>query len=404
MAKKSRDTKFDDGLTSREQDKAIGEALLQMGAPRSKAPRRMARILVWGFVLLMPLSLGLGFIIADNNRSLNNELTQALTLQNNPGFKVRYDDMGAEVISAWYNRQKPPIDIDSTIQWTEPLPANLSGENKTAASNTPATTGTLKVSGISFLRGSQIETKGNPGRYEERLEYYVLLNGVPQIIGVTIAIPNLDDLNSTPVLLSAPSVIGKPTVSAISDDKLSTPVEALGNAQLTDAAKSVLNAWAEAWTEDNASALKQTTQDSNVDNIYRGLGGGWTYTPDSLTVQWSALAPEAGGNAVARVSWEMQTPGTVIPATTGENAQPERKIPGAKQKQSMDVLIGKFETGTPSVLAWGQAGTYLELKAQANALSKEEAAKLAPAAPANPADADADDPATTPTDAAQGNE
>lgn len=391
MAKKSRDTKFDDGLVSREQERAIGDALLQMGAPRSKAPRRMAKILVWGFVLLMPLSLALGFIIADNNRSLNNELTKALTLQNNPGFKVRYDDIGAEVISAWYNRQKPPIDIDSSIQWTEPTLADLSGDtSKASASTTPANTATLKVSGVSFLRGSQIETKGAPGRYEERLEYYALLNGVPQIIGVTIAIPVLDDINSTPVLLSAPSVIGKPTVSAITDNRAANPVDALGNAQLTDATNAVLNTWAKAWTEDDASTLKQTTQDSNVDNTYRGLGGGWTYTPNSLTVQWSALAPEAGGNAVARVSWEMQTPGITVPATTGADAQPERKIAGAKQKQSMDVLIGKYDSGTPSVLAWGQVGTYLELKAQDNALTKEEAAKLAPPAKT--------DPNATPTD------
>ena len=380
MAKKSRDTKFDDGLVTREQDRAYGDALLQMAAPKSKTPRRMAKILVWGFVILMPLSLALGFIIADNNRSLNNELTKALTLQNNPGFKVRYDEIGAEVISAWYNKQKPPIDIDSKIQWSEPLPSDLSGMKKDTASTSPVTSATLKVSGISFLKGSQIETRNAPGRYEERLEYYALLNGVPQIIGVTIAIPNLDDLNSSPVLVTAPSVIGKPSVSAVTDDKNSTPVEALGNVPV-DKAEDILNRWAKAWTEDDSAALKQATQDSNVDNTYRGLGGGWTYTPNSLTVQWSANAPDAGGNAVARVTWEMQTPSTVIPATTGADAQPERIIPGAKQKQTMDVLIGSYESGNPSVLAWGQAGTYLELKAQGNALTKEEAAKLTPAAP-----------------------
>lgn len=378
MAKKSRDTTFDDGMTSREQDRSYGDALLQMGAPKSKTPRRMAKIIVWGFVILMPVSLLLSFIVADNNRSLNTELSKTLETQYNPSFRVRYDNLGAEVVSAWYNKQAAPINLDANVVWVEAAAGNLSGETTTNTSTAKTNTASLKLSGVSFLRGSQIASKGNAGRYEERLEYYALINGVPQIIGVTIAIPKLDDINSLPILVSAPTIIGKPNVGIITENAMVKPTDALGTANLTDTAKvSLVNTWAKAWTEDDAAALKAATQDPNNENTYRGLGGGWAYVPNSAKVEWSALAPDAGGNAVARVTWEMQTPTVIIPPVTGADPQPEQKITGAVQKQSMDILIGKFDQGSPSVLAWGQVGTYMELKPLRNALSKEEAAKIA---------------------------
>jgi hypothetical protein len=372
MAKKSReDTTFDDGLATREQGRAYGDALLQMGAPKSKTPRRVAQIMVWGFVFLMPISLILGFMLADANRSLNAQLTKTLETQYNPSFRVRYETLGTEVVSAWYNKQKSPINLDSSIQWAEPAPASLSG-TKMPATETTTTTATLKLSGLVFLRGSSVPVVGNSGRYEERLEYYALINGVPQIIGITIAIPDLNDINSVPVLISPPSIIGKPVVSAISDDKATKPVEEYGAANLSDTTVAQLNRWATAWTEDDASALKAYTQDSSTDNVYRGLGGGWRYVPNSVSVQWSALAPAGGGNAVARIKWKMQTPSVTIPAVTGENAKPAQTIAGAVQEQQMDVLVGSYSSGSPSVLAWGQAGTYSELKAYENAITKKE--------------------------------
>lgn len=394
MAKKSQDTKFDDGLASRDQDKAYGEALLQMGAPKSKTPRRMAKLWFWGFLLLTPLLLGITLIVADNNRSLNAELSEMVKDEYNPSFKVRYETIGAEVVSAWYNKQNPPINVDASIQWSTASTGQLSGAT-TKEATTTAGTGQLKVTGVSFLRGTLVSTGKDGKRYEERLEYYALINGVPQIIGVTIAIPDLKDITSTPVLVASPTVIGKPVVARIADDKESTPVPQLGAATLNEASKAALNTWAKAWTEDDSSALKATTQDASTDNVYRGLGGGWVYVPNSIEVKWSAIAPKAGGNAVARVTWQMQTPSTTIPATSA-NAQPQ-VIPGATQQQSMDVLIGKYEGGSPNILAWGQAGTYMELKPQANALKQEEAAKIpagtAPSAPAPAVPAPAPAPA-----------
>jgi hypothetical protein len=337
----------------------------------------MAKLLVWGFVILMPVSLILSFVVADNNRSLNSELSKTLETQYNPSFRVRYDNLGAEVISAWYNKQAAPINLDANVVWVETAAGKLSGET-TTNSTVKSNTASLKLSGVSFLRGSQIASKGNDGRYEERLEYYVLLNGVPQIVGVTIAIPKLDDINSLPILVSSPSVIGKPNVGTITENAMVKPTDALGTANLTETAKvSLMNTWAKAWTEDDAAALKAATQDPNNENTYRGLGGGWVYVPNSAKVEWSALAPDAGGNAVARVTWEMQTPTVIVPPVTGENPQPAQTIAGAIQKQSMDLLIGKFDQGSPSVLAWGQVGTYMELKPLRNALTKEDAAKIA---------------------------
>lgn len=378
MAKKSRDNGFDDGMISREQQRGYQDGLLRMGAPKSKTPRRMAKLVVWTFVFLVPALLILSLVISDNNRSLNAELSKTLKTQYNPSFRVRYDSIGAEVISAWYNKQSPPIDVDSTVQWPAVSVGQLSQISGATKTDTTSTAGKaiLNVTGVSFLKGSQVESKGAAGRYEERLEYYALVNGVPQIIGVTIAIPNLEDINSNPVLMSAPSIIGKPDAAQVANDPASTPVSALGSVTLSEATKSIINAWAKAWTEDDPSALKQSTQDPNTDSIYRGLGGGWTYVPNSIQIDWSAKSQDGGGNAVARVRWQMQTPATILPATDGKAPQ---SIPGAVQQQSMDILVGKYESGNPSVLAWGQVGTYSELKAQSNALTKEDAAKLAPA-------------------------
>lgn len=379
MAKKSRDNGFDDGMISREQQRGYSEGLLKMGSPKSKTPKIMARLLFWGFMIIVPSLIILNLIISDNNRSLNAELNKTLETQYNPSFRVRYDNMGAEVINAWYNKQKPPIDVDAKVSWPSVSAGQLNQLSGTPKEDpNAANKAVLNVSGVSFLKGSQVESKGAVGRYEERLEYYALVNGVPQIIGVSIAIPNLDDINSAPILMSPPSIIGKPNTGQVSNDPAATPVQALGSVNLTEASKSILNVWAKAWTEDDPSSLKQTTQDPKNESIYRGLGGGWTYVANSVQIDWSALSEDGGGNAVARVRWQMQTPATVIPASDGRPAQ---TIPGAVQQQSMDVLIGKYESGNPAVLAWGQVGTYGDLKAEHNALSKEEAEKLSPVSP-----------------------
>lgn len=387
MGKKT-DTGFDDGLRTREQDRAYGEAIIQMGEPRSKRPRAAAKIIVWGSLSVLVVGMGASLALTNANRSLNVELSKTLETQYNPSFRVRFDSIGGEVINAWYAKQNPPIDVDSTVAWPTGTGTAASGKQLSAApkgtgqsdtANNASTAQTLTVSGVAFLRGSQIQDRGPGKRYTERLEYYALFNGVPQVVGVTIAIPDLDDLTSEPVLVAPPSIIGKPTTSSVQAKQENSPATTLGSAQFTDAATAAVNSWAKAWTEDDSAALKQATHDADAGNVYRGLGSGWVYVPGSAKVVWSALAPQAGGNAVARVTWDMQTP--AITPQTGSASNQTQPIPGVTQTQTMDVLIGAYQSGSPSVLAWGQPGTYLELKAGYNAITKDSAATMAPAAP-----------------------
>jgi hypothetical protein len=67
----------------------------------------------------------------------------------------------------------------------------------------------------------------------------------------------------------------------------------------------------------------------------------------------------------------------------------------------MDIIISNVNAGSPGVVAWGQAGTYPDLKALMNAIAADEAKNLAaPVAPAPGSDASAPAVTTTPVPSA----
>lgn len=376
--KKSRqgsgDSSFDDGKVSRAQERAYKEGIYQMAQPVSRRPQFLAKVLVWGSVALTLSFVIYNAALANQNRGLNASLQETLTTQYNPTFKVRYADLGAEVINAWYSGKPAPINVANGLAWSTTAPTVISGSAPVAAA-ADKKSNVLTVTGVAFAGGNQIETAGAPGRFEERLKYYALVNGVPYTIGVSIAIPKLNDLNSTPTLIAVPSIIER---AAFSPEKTDILVDPSGNPKMVKAgvspqALSVIDTWAKAWTEDSPSSLKSSTADPDNAHVYRGLGTGWSYVGGSASVAWSVVSADDTGNSVARVSWKMQTPDTTIPATA---ETPVQVIPGAVQTQTMDILIGKYAQGSPSVVAWGQVGTYPELKPYMNAIDAELAKTL----------------------------
>lgn len=391
----SSDSSFDNGKTSRAQDRAYKDGILQMGQPVSRRPQIMANLLVWGSVALIIIFVVYNAIMANTNRSLNSSLSDTLKTQYNPSFKVRYADLGAEVINAWYSGKPAPVNVADGLTWNSSVPAAITGSAPVAAPNKGAA---LTVAGVAFSGGTEIESTTVPGRFEERLRYYALVNGVPYIIGVSIAIPNLDDINSVPTLIATPAILSKATISPDKTDKLIDPSAKMIKASISQQALSVVDTWAKAWTEDIPASLKSVTADPSPANTYRGLGGGWSYVPNSANISWSVVSPKDSSVAIARVTWQMRTPGTTIPDTSGNNLPPQ-VLPGATQTQTMDILVGKFNEGSPSVTAWGQAGTYPELKAYMNGISPKDAGTLqAPVAPAPSGNA----ATTTPTAPATG--
>lgn len=393
MAKKSSQTgnsSFDDGKVSRSRERDYKQGIYQMAQPVSRRPQILAKVVVWGSVILLLSFVVYNAIMANANRNLNSSLMDTVKAQYNPSFRVRYQSIGAEVIDAWYKGQPAPINVSAGLGWNTASTGTITGTSPVAP---PADAkSALTVTGIAFMRGSEAETKTAPGRFEERLEYYAMLNGVPYIVGVTIAIPDLSDTQSVPTLVSTPSIVSKTTLSADSADPLVDPTtkSKMVKANVSPQELSVIDTWAKAWTEDSPSALKSATADPQNANFYRGLGGGWAYVPSSAKVLWSAVSPDGGGNAIARVTWQMKTADIAVPANPTTNA-PATSLPGAVQTQTMDILVGKFDQGSPSVIAWGQPGTYQDLKPFMNAISKDASDKIGaplavdPASPSAPA-------------------
>jgi hypothetical protein len=397
----SGNSSFDNGKISRAQERAYKDGILQMGQPASRRPQIMAKVLVWGSVALIVIFVIYNAIMANANRDLNSRLGETLTTQYNPSFKVRYADLGAEIINAWYGGKPSPVNVAEGIAWNSSVPATIPGSvAATPAAAAAAKGNSLVVTGVAFSGGSEVESPVAEGRFEERLRYYALVNGVPHIIGVSIAIPQLDNLNSVPTLIAAPAIISKATISPENTDKLVDPSKELTKANVPESALSAVDRWAKAWTEDDPTLLKSVTADPDPTNTYRGLGGGWSYVPSTAKVVWAVVSTKDPKNAVARVTWDMRTPNTTIPTPDG-SVTPPQVIPGAVQSQTMDIIISNVNAGSPGVVAWGQAGTYPDLKALMNAIAADEAKNLAaPVAPVPGSDASVPAATTTPVPSA----
>lgn len=341
---------------------AYDDAFVRMSRPRSRRGAKAARWMVWGFITLIVLFTLGNVLLARSNRALNSQLSSSLQTQYNPSFKVRYAELGRQIVLSWYASEPPPVSLGKGVSWPNQLgDPYASGTTITAVTPSPSTPA-LQVSGVAFLSGREMQSPGSTTQYQEQDTYYAIVNGLPYDVTVDLAIPDINDYSSQPVLLAAPTLV--PATDPGSSTLTDQPAN-VSTITLPQAAQQSLSQWAQAWTTDDRTTLKQLTQDQSTVDTYRGEPGGWQYVSNSLTVAWAA---QYKGNTVAEVQWQMAVPAPT-PTTGSGTTTTTTPQSGPTQTQTMDVLIGNPNGGTPSIQAWGPVGTYPTLQPYMNALS-----------------------------------
>lgn len=386
MARRTTDlSSFGSVSDARSFDLDMEAAMGRMARPSSNTGYRVVRALTWFVMLSFVAGSVFNLYAVRRNAVLLSELTKITQENYNPSVRVRFSQLGEQVVYAWYNGGTQIVPVAKGISWpeadaasvvfTERLPeedAELlsldDGENGQATDGA-AREGTPVVRNVAFVGGAQSfqPTKEMPNSYVEHLTYSAVVNGSVQYITILFRI---DDLSR----VTLPSLIAQP--SLVNPENYLRSVEAdAGPAELSDwkvdaEQGSQLEAWAKAYSTDDRASLKRLTGDTNKESVYVGLvNGGWTYVPGSLNVIWSKSLSE-GDAGYARVRWEIQEEvdtGTFDPRTR------ESVVKVYRQEQVMDLLVSGKETALLSVIDWGEAGSYQELHKFGSAFTAESA-------------------------------
>lgn len=355
----------DDGRVSLS-DSEYDEMTIRMAKRRrTRGARIRTRALLWFiaslFVLVPAYVTLLAFVVRGNAEEV---ATRSDDLYN-PAFPVRYEDLGEATITAWYDEGQPPLDLGPDVTWPTEI---IGGDTYISPLGVPededeeSDTVPLRVTDLSLVGGSGDILHDDT--YIESLEYHALVNGVPYNVALSIGTTSLDDPDAIPVLYAPPTITAATPVAVSS----LTGMPGGDETELSDQALGLVDTWAEAWTHDSRSVIKQVTQDEATDSTYIGLPGGWQYVEDSVSVVWAVEEGQEG--AIVRVEWEMQVPDTEMPDP--EDPEQTVTVEGPTQLQTMDILLSGRESGLPAIVAWGPVGSGPDLEEFENAILDED--------------------------------
>lgn len=362
-----------------------------MSRPSSRLGYRLVRLFAWTLAFGMIGSTAVNVYNAAVTQGQVGELKGMVTEQYNPSVKVRFSQLGSQVISAWYNGGSQPVALADGISWPSSVPVTNKDQQGTTQQpqkgdkpqsgasatdqksdqtqlQTKPLDSTPVVSNIAFVYGSQTKqpTEEHPNAYVESLTYSATVNGVLQYITILFRIDDLSDL-ALPALVAEPSLVNPDDVNAkIEADN--GPKE-LKNWSVSTEQLSQLDSWAKAYTTDDRATLKRLTGDTNKGDVFIGLvSGNWDYVPNSIKVVWAKSMNEPN-NGYARVSWQIQE----VVDSGVKDASGKATTKTYKQTMTMDLLITNKETALLSVIDWGAAGSYEKLTKYGNALTEETA-------------------------------
>lgn len=376
-------------------DRDIEEALGRMSRPSSRLGYRVVRLFAWTVAFGLIASTGVNVYNAAVTQRQVTTLEGMVTEQYNPSVKVRFSQLGGQVISAWYNGGSQPVALADGISWPASVPVtnkdqqgttqqpqkgdkpqsgavNITTDQKSdqtqAQPQTRALDGTPVVSNIAFVYGSQTKqpTEEHPNAYVESLTYSATVNGVLQYITILFRIDDLSDL-ALPALVAEPSLVNPDDVNA--KIEADNGPKDLKNWNVSTEQLSQLDSWAKAYTTDDRATLKRLTGDTNKGDVFIGLvSGNWDYVPNSIKVVWAKSMNEPN-NGYARVSWQIQE----VVDSGVKDASGKATTKTYKQTMTMDLLVTNKETALLSVIDWGAAGSYEKLTKYGNALTEETA-------------------------------
>lgn len=297
-----------------------------------------------------------------------------------PAMKVRYGEYGAQVIEDWFvgNAPTPGIRLATGVTWpgssVDPVTGMVTFKQDSSK------VGKTTINGVRQIDGYRKVANLDPKAYKSNPEinnpvdevniYTATLNQQQVWIAIYFLIPDPENDSSLPVLRNQPGVFeSRPTVSLGGENSLAFAFDDrpegynLDPKKLPDSAQPIIVRWASAWAENRMTDIKISTGDSSTERHYRGLGG-WQTDEGPITVLWSYSIPFEGQGdrdfVVARIQFNMVQDAAV------EAYQSQQKAQGAipsnlYQVQTMDVLIADSDSGSPTVVSWGPAGSFHDI-------------------------------------------
>lgn len=339
----------------------------QMGSVQMRSSsgwrRTLARVIL-AMAVIIPLCCII-IVVNHSNKAIKNSerAQQQLTESYNPSFKVRYGDLGRQVISSWYAKESPPVDLGEGVTWPDESESSESGEGEEDTS--------VLISGIALMDGQRTNLvmdseTGEAKSFDEVLTYRASLEGEPVAITVNLH-SALGDKDPYPVLMATPTL--EPLEETVEREVTSEPEE-LEKATLTDEATEQITTWATAWAADDRRSLKQIVADNDPSRLYFGMGKGWSLPEEQEPkVNWQREKSMDGEKyIVASVSFDV-----VRSVETGQEDKDKKPIyKTVTNTQTMDLLIGNYESGIPTIQAWGDSGTWDELRPHQNSYVNPE--------------------------------
>jgi hypothetical protein len=171
---------------------------------------------------------------------------------------------------------------------------------------------------------------------------------------------------------SGVQVVGEPSLVPFAPDgsnslKTSTPWPGYESLSISTGLKDAVSVWAAAYSGGNPATLRQVVGDPDSAHAYVPLSGVQKINNINVVAIAGTLTPEEKSSeakiparVVARVTFEVLWVGQAVKEGT-----PTPKI-------TLDLLIEKANTGSPTIVAWGGPGEGFDLKPYGNALVGRE--------------------------------
>lgn len=283
-----------------------------------------------------------------------------------PAYKVRYNELGSQVISNYFAGLPAPVPLSSDVSWSG---GSMPSEDEVSASELQSSmsgsNSAPEIKGITFLRGEQNELKltqaaalSNPedfsDSYQETLTYYITMNGQPMEATISFLTPNRES-GALPVLLSAPTV----TPYLFNDDAQNVTDNPMGDDSMieakvnTEGLNTVVGRFVKAYAKNDQGALQQLTQDKEG-RKFVGIGG--FQANGDHQVLWAyndTTVEDSRDKAVVRIRFGMTQ------TVQGEEEGSEETY---DVEQEMDLLVHNVRSSLPAIVSWGPAGTWRTLE------------------------------------------
>lgn len=281
-----------------------------------------------------------------------------------PAYKVRYQELGSQVISNYFSGLPSPTPLSSDVSWSGGSMPDEDERDATKLQSAMDASGKAPViTGITLLRGEQNElpltqaaSLTNPedfsDSYQETLTYYITMNGQPMEATISFLTPNRDS-DALPILLSAPTV----TPFLFNDEEQKVTDNPMGDSNMVEAKvnneglNNVVGRFVTAYAKNDQNTLQQLTQDSQG-RKFVGIGG--FESKGNHQVLWSyndTTEENSRDKAVVRIRF------TMTQTVKGEDDSED----SYDVEQEMDLLVHDVRSNLPAIVSWGPAGTWRSL-------------------------------------------